>query len=385
MERDTTLNNIVHQVPSPCYLVDTALLRRNLEMLQQVKRRSDCKILLALKAFSMWGVFDLIKPYLDGTCASSINEARLGAQEIGGEVHVFCPAWQDREIEPLGQLADHVIFNSLAQFERFGKTLLVINRGIQLGLRINPAHSEAPAALYDPCAPGSHLGILAQDMPRKLPGEITGLHFHTLCEQNSDALERTLAAVEKNFGPYLEQVQWFNFGGGHHITRDDYNIDLLCQLVSGFKDRYGVEIYLEPGEAVALNTGYLIATVLDIVHNQIDIAILDTSATAHMPDVLEMPYRPNIEGAGKPGERPYTFRLAGRTCLAGDVIGDYSFDHPLKPGERLIFHDMAHYTMVKNTTFNGIPLPDIVICDSTGNTFHIQRKFNYDDFKMRLS
>ena len=280
---------------------------------------------------------------------------------------------------------DHVVFNSFSQYERFGQRVRSARRKIDCALRLNPRHSEVRTAIYDPCGPGSRLGITLDDFrPDKLEG-ITGLHFHTLCELNSDSLQRTLAAVERQFGPYLGGMQWVNFGGGHHITRADYDVDLLCRLITDFTDRYRVQVYLEPGEAIALNTGFLVASVLDLVRNDIDIAILDASASAHMPDVLEMPYRPQISGGAEPGKKPHTYRLAGPTCLAGDVIGDYSFDQPLKPGDKLVFHDMAHYTMVKNTMFNGVNLPDIVIYDPVGGSYHLQRRFTYDDFKSRLS
>jgi len=385
MERNNALERLAERVPSPCYVIDTHRLRRNLEILYDLKQKTGCKILLALKGFATWAIGDLVSRYLDGVSASGYFEARLGAEHFGKEVHVCSPAYTPDEINKLAQFADHVVFNSLAQFEQFARTLKAAKPDISLGLRINPMHSEVDVQLYDPCAPGSRLGITRENFPNTLPAQVDGLHFHTLCEQNADALQRTLAAVEQQFGRYFHSLQWVNFGGGHHITRPDYDIELLRRLICDFKKRYDVQVYLEPGEAVALNAGYLIATVLDIVHNELDIAILDTSAAAHMPDVLEMPYRPQIEGAGLPGERPYTYRLAGKTCLAGDVIGDYSFDKPLQVGTRLVFHDMAHYTMVKNTTFNGLPLPDIVLYDSQTGQLKVQRHFTYEDFKNRLS
>jgi carboxynorspermidine decarboxylase len=285
------------------------------------------------------------------------------------------------------RIVDHIIFNSFTQWERFKDKIQNASRAIQAGLRINPMHSEVKTKIYDPCAPGSRLGIPRdQFKPDQLDG-ITGLHFHTLCELNADSLARTLPAVEKHFGEFIRQMDWVNFGGGHHITRPDYDIDLLCELITGFHQRYPNlnTIYLEPGEAIALNTGVLVASVLDIVHNAMDIAILDTSCSAHMPDVLEMPYRPNITDGGQPNEKKYTYRLAGPTCLAGDVIGDYSFDKPLAIGDKLVFRDMAHYTMVKNTMFNGINLPDIVLYNPAKNEYKLQRRFTYDDFKSRLS
>jgi carboxynorspermidine decarboxylase len=385
MERNTTLSELARRVKTPCYLVDTALLRKNCEILRSVKERTGCKILLALKAFSMWSVFGTISKYLDGTSGSSVCECRLGKEEFGGEVHMCCPAYRNDEIEEICSIVDHIVFNSTAQLERFGKKILSASKNIEIGLRINPMHSEVEVDLYNPCEPGSRLGVRPSQMPDKLPECVCGLHFHTLCEKNSDSLQRTLAMVERHFGRYLGQVKWVNFGGGHHITRADYDVELLCRLITGFIKRYGIEVYLEPGEAVALNAGFFVAAVLDIMQADRPIAILDTSAAAHMPDVIEMPYRPNVQGAGKANERKHTYRLAGRTCLAGDVIGEYSFDEALKVGDKLVFDDMAHYTMVKNTTFNGLALPDIAVFDSTNGSLKIQKSFGYADFKGRLS
>jgi len=372
---------------TPCYLIDLGLLEDNLRILKDVQDRTGCKILLALKGFAAWGTFDLCCRYLAGAAASSLHEARLAAETFGKEVHVCSPAYRDDEFDAYLQIVDHIVFNSMGQWQRFSKRVQSAGRGIACGLRLNPRHSEVRTAIYDPCAPGSRLGITRdQFRPEQLDG-ITGLHFHTLCELNADSLQRTLDAVEGQFGPYLKRMEWVNLGGGHHITRPDYDRDLLCRLITGFLGRYSNvgTLYLEPGEAIALNTGFLIASVLDIVHNDMDIAILDTSASAHMPDVLEMPYRPQITGAGMPGDRAHTYRLAGPTCLAGDVIGDYSFDAPLRVGDRLVFHDMAHYTMVKNTMFNGINLPDIVLYDPRRGTTCVRRRFTYEDFKGRLS
>ena len=385
MERNTALEDVVSRIRTPCYLVDTSLLRSNCEILRSVKERTGCKILLALKGFAMWSVFDTVNKYLDGTSGSSICECHLGKEEFGGEVHICCPAYRKDEIEEIASIVDHIVFNSVGQLEHFGEKILSAAGDIEIGLRVNPMHSEVEVDLYNPCGPGSRLGVRPNQMPRKLPDSVSGLHFHTLCEKNADALQRTLAAVEKHFGRFLGQVKWVNFGGGHHITRTDYDVELLCRLITNFKKRYGVQVYLEPGEAIALNAGFLVAAVLDIVQADKPIAILDTSAAAHMPDVIEMPYRPNVQGAGKSGEKKHIYRLAGRTCLAGDVIGEYSFDEPLEIGEKLIFDDMAHYTMVKNTTFNGLALPDIVICDSADGSLRVQRSFGYADFKGRLS
>ncbi len=379
------VNIDVAAVPSPCYVVDQRALRRNLEVLAGVQADADCTIILALKGFAMWSTFPLIRQYLRGATASSLDEARLAHEEFGGEVHVYAPAYRDDEIGELLQCADHISFNSLSQWRRFRRAVAAHPRRISPGLRINPEHSEVKVALYDPCAPGSRLGITAAQLEGEDLDGIEGLHFHTLCELNADALERTLAAVETKFGAWLPQMKWVNFGGGHHITREDYDCGLLVRLIREFRARHGVEVYLEPGEAIALNTGVLVATVLDIVENHGPIAVLDTSATAHMPDVLEMPYRPGIVGAGLPGEKAHTCRLGGLSCLAGDMIGEYSFDQPLKVGDRLVFNDMAHYTMVKNTTFNGVRLPSIAIHDPDRGDTRIVRRFGYDDYRSRLS
>ena len=369
------------RLPTPCYLVDESLIRRNLEILAGVKERTGCKILLAQKAFSMYALYPLIGKYLDGATASGLFEARLGRDEMGQENHIFSPAYREDEFDEITGLCDHIIFNSFAQLEKFGSRALAAGR--EIGLRINPACSTQDHAIYDPCSPGSRLGVTAENFRPELLQGVSGLHFHTLCEQDADALAQTLEAVEARFGEYLPQMKWLNFGGGHHITRADYDIDLLCSLISRIQEKYSVQVYLEPGEAVALNAGFLITTVLDTVHNGMDIAILDTSAACHMPDVLEMPYRPPLLDSGKAGERPYTYRLTGPTCLAGDVIGDYSFDAPLAPGDRLIFGDMAIYTMVKNNTFNGMNLPAIILRHEDGSD-QILRTFGYEDFKCRL-
>lgn len=372
-------------IPTPSYVIDELALKKNCELLAEVQRRAGCKIILALKGFAMWSTFPLVKQYLHGTTASSVSEARLGYEEFGGEVHAYAPAWRDDEMDELLQYADHVSFNSFTQWQRHRKTVENALKKVSCGIRINPEHSEVHVKLYDPCAAGSRLGVtLSQFEGQSLEG-LDGLHFHTLCELNSDSLERTLAAVESKFGKYIHGLKWMNFGGGHHITRNDYDIDRLVRIVTAFREKYNVEVYMEPGEAVALNTGVLVASVLDIINKDIDIAILDTSATAHMPDVLEMPYRPMIVGAGEPGERKHTFRLGGLTCLAGDVIGDYSFDAPLEIGQKLVFLDMGHYSMVKNTTFNGVPLPSIGIYNPETTETRIVRKFGYEDYRDRLS
>ncbi|HBP37196.1 MAG TPA: carboxynorspermidine decarboxylase [Clostridiales bacterium] len=374
-------------LPTPCYVVDESLLQKNLEILRSVRLRTGCRILLALKGFAMFAVFPLIGRYLDGVTASSLFEARLGREEMNREVHVFAPAYQESEFPELLGYVDHIVFNSLAQWRKYRAQVRARDgRRIECGIRINPEYSEIRTPLYDPCFSHSRLGVtLANFQPAELElADLDGLHFHTLCEQNADTLERTLRVVDERFGPWLSQVKWLNFGGGHHITRPDYDCDSLVRSIQMMQDKYGLQIYLEPGEAVALGAGFLVSRVLDIVDNGMPIAILDTSAACHMPDVLEMPYRPEILGAGQPGAKAWTCRLAGPTCLAGDVIGDYSFDRQLQPGDRLVFCDMAHYTMVKNNTFNGINLPSIALAGADGS-LKVIRSFGYEDFKSRLS
>ncbi len=373
-------------VPTPCYVVDLEALRSNLRLLADVKARAGCRILLAQKGFSMFSVYPLVRQYLDGVCASGPYEARLGREEMGGEVHAFGAAYSDRDFGELLGLSDHIVFNSFSQWERFRPALASAARRISPGLRVNPGYSEVTVALYNPCAPGSRLGIRRPAFEGRSLGGIEGLHFHCLCEENADALEHVLAHVESQFSGFFGPLKWINFGGGHHITRPDYEVDRLVRIITGFRARYPhLQVYLEPGEAVALNTGWLAARVLDVVEADVPVAILDASAAAHRPDVIEMPYRPNVAGAGKPGEKAWTCRLAGPTCLAGDVAGDYSFDAPLKTGDTVAFCDMAHYTMVKNTTFNGVPLPAIATWDEGAGGLRIIRQFGYKDFKERLS
>lgn len=385
------------KVPTPAYVVDEQALEANLKILQEVKEAAGCKILLAQKCFSMFAEYPLIARYLDGATASGLYEARLGHEEMGGENHVFSPAYRPEEIEEIASICDHVIFNSFAQLRRFGARVKEIQakRGVQqgIGLRINPECSTQDHAIYDPCAPGSRLGVTAEDFERAVEAEpelfeqLDGLHFHTLCEQDSDALAETLKAVQERFGRWLQadSIHWLNMGGGHHITRKDYDRQLLIDLIRTVKDKYAVEVYLEPGEAVALNAGYLVTEVMDIVENHdIRTLILDASAACHMPDVLEMPYRPPLKDSGEAGEKAYTYRLSSCTCLAGDIIGDYSFAKAIEPGDRLCFEDMAIYSMVKNNTFNGMALPAIWKMDAAGDCTLV-KKFGYEDFKGRLS
>ena len=371
--------------PSPCYVCDLGLLRKNLEILSGVRRRTGCRILLALKGFAMFSTFPLISRHLQGTCASSPHEARLGREEFGGEVHVYAPAFSEADMDELLPLVDHVSFNSIKQWQKHRDRVLGYKRSIRCGLRINPRYSEVKVELYNPCSPNSRLGITAEELRGQDLDGISGLHFHTMCEQNSDTLARTLAEVEKKFAAYFPKLAWINFGGGHHITRSDYDVDLLCRIINDFKGRYGLEVYIEPGEAIALNAGMLIATVLDIIDRQKPIAVLDTSAAAHMPDVLEMPYRPEVVGAGLPGTKKITYQLAGLSCLAGDVIGDYAFDSPLRIGQKLVFLDMLHYTMVKNNTFNGVHLPAIAAYDPDDQSVMVIKQFGYQDYRSRLS
>lgn len=368
---------------TPYYLIDESLLVHNLEILREISKQSGCKILLAQKAFSMFSVYPLLRKYLAGTTASGLHEARLGYEHFGGETHVFSPAYRMDEFDELLNYVDDVVFNSPAQVRKYGAKAR--KAGKSIGLRINPECSTQEGhAIYDPCAPGSRLGTTLDAFEEDILPMLDGLHFHTLCEQNSDDLETTLEAFETKFGKYLHRMRWVNLGGGHHITRADYDRERLVRLVSHLRETYGVEVYLEPGEAVVLNAGFLVTSVLETMHNCMDIAILDTSAACHMPDVIEMPYRPPLMNSGEVGEKSCTYRLGGPTCLAGDVIGDYSFDVPLNEGDRLIFCDMALYTMVKNNTFNGMPLPAIILKRLDG-TFETVRTFGYEEFKNRLS
>lgn len=376
------------RLPSPCFVVDEVAVEGNLLTLNQVAQASGAKVLTALKAFSMWKLAPLVSRHLSGICASGLHEVRLGRDYYDGEVHVFSAAYAEDDLQEILEIADHLVFNSCAQWLRYRPLALEAQArrpALKFGLRINPEHSEGTVPLYDPCAPGSRLGIPLSQLDESALEHITGLHFHTLCEQDFPPLQRTLQAVEEKFGHLLKRMDWVNFGGGHHITRPDYQRDELVECVRTFSLKYGVQVYLEPGEAIALGTGVLVSEVLDLSWNELPQAILDSSTTCHMPDVLEMPYRPEILGASEAGAEANTYRLGGLTCLAGDVMGDYSFPEPLSIGQRLVFSDMAHYTMVKTSTFNGTKLPALAIWNSKTDHLEIVREFGYDDFKNRLS
>ena len=376
------------QLHTPCYVIDRDRLEENLKVLRGVMDRTGCRILLAQKAFSCYAVYPLISQYLCGATASGLFEARLCHEEMSGrENHVFSPAFREADMPEILSICDHIVFNSIRQLELFGARAK--EAGLQVGLRINPQISTQPAehAIYDPCAPGSRLGVTLDEFrkaPANLIALLDGLHFHTLCEQNSDDLETTLNGFEEQFREWLPKMKWVNFGGGHHITRADYDIPRLERCIERMSKGYGITVYLEPGEAIALNAGYLHTQVLEVQHHAgaMDIAILDTSAACHMPDVIEMPYRPPLRDSGQPGEKAYTYRLGGPTCLSGDIIGEYSFDEPLKEGQTLIFEDMAIYSMVKNNTFNGMPLPSIYL--KQGSDYTLLKSFTYTDFKSRL-
>ena len=382
MKKIKEIVNSFEELPSPSFVCEQDLLENNLKLLKKIQDEADVNILLALKGFALYSTFDLCKKYLKGCCASGLHEAMLAKEKFGGEVHTYSPAFKNEEIEEIIELSNHLVFNSFNQLNQFkskaiGKT--------SIGLRINPEYSSVEVDLYNPCAINSRLGITKENFEDDNLEGIEGLHFHALCEQNVDALEGALAAFEKNFSQYFSQLKWVNFGGGHHITRSDYDVEGLIEILKNFKKRYPhLKIYLEPGEAIGWQTGYLVATVLDVVKNGMYLAILDTSAESHMPDTLAMPYRPEIRNAGNANEKKFTYRLGGNTCLAGDIIGDYSFDKPLKVGDKIILEDMIHYTMVKTTTFNGIKLPSIVIKVSD-DCYQIVNNFGYNEYISRLS
>ncbi len=369
------------QIPSPCYVLEESRLIRNLELLKRIEDTADVKIICALKGYSMWSTFPLIGKYLAGATASSLNEARLAREEMGKEVHVFAPVYRESEIDEILSCANHITFNSFSQWMRFKEKTL--ERRVSPGIRVNPEFSTVETDLYNPCGRFSRLGVTRKEFRPELLEGIEGLHFHALCEQNADALEAVLQNFEERFGEWISRMKWVNFGGGHHITRKDYDVERLVRILQDFHRRYpNVQVILEPGEAVGWQTGELVATVEDIVHNEKDIAILDISVSAHMPDCLEMPYRPTVLGAGNPGEKKFEYRLGGDTCLAGDIVGDYSFDSPLHVGDRIVFFDMIHYTMVKTTFFNGVPHPSIGIWKD--GKFKLVRRFTYEQFRDRL-
>jgi carboxynorspermidine decarboxylase len=370
---------------TPCYICEEELLENNLKTLDRIQKESGAKVILALKGYAFWSTFDLIGRYLHGCTASGLHEAKLAFEEMGKEVHTYSPAFKEEEIDEIARISDHIVFNSPGQFRRFKERVKAVNPAISLSLRVNPEFSSSPVDLYNPCGLYSRLGTTKANFDEMLVDELDGLNFHALCEQNVDALEGVLEAFEAKFGDYIGGMKYINFGGGHHITRKDYDVERLIEVIKAFRARHNnIEVYLEPGEAVGWQTGPLVASVLDIVHNGMDIAILDTSAEAHMPDTLAMPYRAEVRGTGEPGEKPHTYRLGGNTCLAGDIMGDYSFDEPLKIGDKIVFEDQIHYTFVKNTTFNGIKLPSLAIWTKS-DELKIVREFGYKDYKMRLS
>jgi carboxynorspermidine decarboxylase len=384
--RDPRLAELGGRVDTPCFVISKQALRTNLGILDEVQQQAGCKILLALKGFAAWCVADLVREYLPGVAASSPHEARLGREEFKGEVHTYSPAFSPAHFAEVLELSDHIIFNSFSEWQRYKPIVQASERTVECGIRVNPEHSEVATKIYDPCAPGSRLGVRAAEFRPDLLEGLSGLHFHTLCELGADALVRTLAVVEERFSEHFPKLQWINFGGGHHITQPDYDRELLIATIRSFKERHGLDVILEPGEAIAIGTGVLIVSVLDVTRQGDEqIAILDTSATTHMPDVLEMPYRPDIVGAGLPDEKPHTYRLGGMSCLAGDVIGSYSFDEPLTPGQALTFLDMSHYSMVKTTNFNGVQLPAIATYESSSDTLEVVKEFGYPSYRDRLS
>jgi carboxynorspermidine decarboxylase len=395
MAKNKYIDIDITNLPTPSFLVDERLLKRNLKILKDVKDRTGCKILLAQKGFSMFYFYPLIGHYLDGTTASSLFEAKLGYEEMEKkftkkklETHIFNPSYRDDEFDEILDITNHIVFNSFAQWNKFKgrvqEKIKATGKHISCGLRVNPEFSEVETEIYNPAGRYSRFGVTIENFKEDELEGLEGLHFHALCEQNSDALENVLKVFEEKFGKYLHGMKWVNFGGGHHVTRKNYDVEKLIKCINHIKETYNVQVYLEPGEAVALNTGFLVSEVLDITKNEMDILLLDTSASCHMPDVIEMPYRPFIFGSGLPNEKKYTYRLGGPTCLAGDIVGDYSFDEPVKVGDKLIFTDMAHYSMVKTNTFNGINLPSIAVYTEKDG-LKVIRTFKYEDFKNRLS
>jgi carboxynorspermidine decarboxylase len=373
-------------VPSPCYVIDEKLLEDNLKLIASVKQRAGAEIILAFKGFAMWGVFPLIKKYISSTTASSLNEARLANEIFGAPAHTYAPVYTPEEFPRIIESSSHITFNSLSQFKRFMPVLKESGREVSVGLRVNPEYSEVETELYNPCAPGSRLGVVAEHLPFELPDEIEGLHFHTLCESKSYDLEKTLQAFEQKFGKYFNQIKWVNMGGGHLMTHRDYDVDHLVEVLKSFKARTGLDVILEPGSAFAWETGYLVSTVHDVVENKgIKTAMLDVSFAAHMPDCLEMPYKPRILNSYyEPVEVKPTYRMGGNSCLSGDYVGFWSFDEELKIGDKIVFEDMIHYTMVKTTFFNGVQHPSIGTWNEKSG-FRLLRKFTFDDYKNKLS
>jgi carboxynorspermidine decarboxylase len=375
------------KIPSPCYVIDESLLRRNLEIISKVREAANVEIIVALKGFAMWSVFPIIKEYGFSTASvSSLNEARLAFEAMGSHAHAYCPAYNEKDFMAILELSSHITFNSLTQYWNFKKYIDPLGAKISIGLRVNPEFSEVKTQMYNPCSPGARLGTTASNIGGELPSGIDGLHFHTLCESSSYDLEKTLAAFEMNFGHLLQNVTWINMGGGHLMTRKDYNCEHLIKLLIDFKKRHPhLHIILEPGAAFAWETGYLVSTVLDIVENKgIKTAMLDVSFAAHMPDCLEMPYKPVILDATDELPGKQTYRMGGNSCLSGDYIGNWSFDKELKTGQKIVFNDMIHYTMVKTSMFNGVQHPSIGIwSDNSG--FRLIREFDYEDYKNRLS
>lgn len=372
------------KIPSPCYVCEEELLEKNLKLLEHLQQESGAKIILALKGFAMHATFPLVQQYLKGCTASGLHEALLAHEKFEGEVHTYSPAYKEEDLKEIARISDHIVFNSPSQLFRFKDLAKEINPKVELSLRINPEVSSSPKDIYNPCGIYSRLGTTLANFDEAVLPFLDGLNFHALCEQNVDALEEVLLAFEKNFAHYFKGLKYINFGGGHHITKKGYDVAKLIRIIKEFRTKYGVEVYLEPGEAVGWETGFLRTTVLDTFHNGMDVAILDSSAEAHMPDTLAMPYRAQVRGAGEAGEKKYTYRLGGNTCLAGDIMGDYSFDTPLQVGDPIIFEDQIHYTFVKNTTFNGIKLPSLAILRKNGD-LDIIKEFGYEDYKNRLS
>jgi carboxynorspermidine decarboxylase len=376
--------NQLQNIKTPCYVCYEELLEKNLKILDYVQKESGAKIILALKGFAMWSTFPQVKKYLHGCTSSGLHEAKLARETFNKEVHTYSPAYKDEDIDEIAKISDHIVFNSPNQLFKYSDRVKKINPNISISLRINPEHSASPKEIYNPCGIYSRLGTTLVNFDEEVLKHIDGLNFHALCEQDLDALEDVLEAFESKFGKYFKDLKYINFGGGHHITKDGYDVEGLIKVINRFKAKYDVDIYLEPGEAVGWKTGVLVSSVLDIVHNGMNLAILDTSAEAHMPDTLAMPYRADVRDSGEAGEKKFTYRFGGNTCLAGDIMGDYSFDKALKVGDKVIFEDQIHYTFVKSTTFNGIKLPSLAILKTDG-TLNLVKEFGFEEYKSRLS